>query len=285
MRSPLWKYSLILSCVLAVLSGRAEAQECGDADGNGAVSVTDGVQTLRAAADLSSSCTLDACDVDGSGGITVTDGVNVLRKAAGLPITEKCPNRNARIESLLGSSLQIFGALTKARPAGARAAEALPCENDGTFEEFENSIFFDFCQLDDVIFDGVISAPSANVIEFDGLDLIDAATEDLLITVESGSISVRDVQGSLVLSGPLEVSTDDLDGFLSITFVDVTLDPAGIIVGGALELDVTDAGIEGVVAIRLGLTDATILPVTVIFDDQTTLDFTFDTVSGDLTQV
>jgi hypothetical protein len=64
---------------------------CGDADLSGTVTVTDGVQTLRAAADLSSSCTPARCDVDGNGTISVTDGVNVLRAAAGLSFTANCP--------------------------------------------------------------------------------------------------------------------------------------------------------------------------------------------------
>ncbi len=64
---------------------------CGDADGDGAVTVTDGVLTLRAAAALSSPCTAAQCDVDGSGAVTVTDGVNVLRAAAGLPFASNCP--------------------------------------------------------------------------------------------------------------------------------------------------------------------------------------------------
>ena len=63
---------------------------CGDADGSGAVTVTDGVQTLRAAAALESTCTLARCDVNANGTITVTDGVQVLRAAAGLPITGTC---------------------------------------------------------------------------------------------------------------------------------------------------------------------------------------------------
>ncbi len=65
-------------------------QLCGDADGSGTITVTDGVLTLRAAAELSTSCTVEVCDVDGSGGISVTDGVNVLRAAAGLPATLTC---------------------------------------------------------------------------------------------------------------------------------------------------------------------------------------------------
>jgi cysteine-rich repeat protein len=63
---------------------------CGDADGDGNVTVTDGVQALRAAADLSTVCTPARCDVDGSGAVTVTDAVLVLRTAADLPVTGDC---------------------------------------------------------------------------------------------------------------------------------------------------------------------------------------------------
>lgn len=70
------------------LAGSAEV--CGDADGNGVVNVTDGVQTLRAAAGLPSPCTLARCDVNGNGEISVTDGVQVLRGAAGLPLAGTC---------------------------------------------------------------------------------------------------------------------------------------------------------------------------------------------------
>ena len=65
---------------------------CGDADGSGAVTVSDGVNVLRGAAGLTSSCTqLAVCDVDGSGAVSVTDGVNVLRAAAGLSANLTCP--------------------------------------------------------------------------------------------------------------------------------------------------------------------------------------------------
>lgn len=63
---------------------------CGDADGNGALSVTDGVIVLRSAAGLATTCSA-SCDVDGSGSVTVTDGVNVLRRAAGLTGAAACP--------------------------------------------------------------------------------------------------------------------------------------------------------------------------------------------------
>ena len=73
----------------AVEVDTAGAGAC-DVDGDGRVSVTDGVNVLRAAAGLPSTCgSGDAgpCDVDGDGRVSVTDGVNVLRAAAGLAST------------------------------------------------------------------------------------------------------------------------------------------------------------------------------------------------------
>ncbi len=64
---------------------------CGDADGSGAITVSDGVNVLRGAAGLPNTCTsLAVCDVDGNGVMSVTDGVNVLRAAAGLPVDLSC---------------------------------------------------------------------------------------------------------------------------------------------------------------------------------------------------
>lgn len=65
--------------------------ECGDADGSGAITVSDGVNVLRGAAGLPNSCmSLAVCDADANGVMSVTDGVNVLRAAAGLPVDLSC---------------------------------------------------------------------------------------------------------------------------------------------------------------------------------------------------
>ncbi|MBI3767273.1 MAG: hypothetical protein HY271_02140 [Deltaproteobacteria bacterium] len=66
------------------------AQVCGDPDGSGTLTVTDGVQVLRGAAGLSSGCSEQICDVDSSGHVDVTDGVAVLRVAANLGATITC---------------------------------------------------------------------------------------------------------------------------------------------------------------------------------------------------
>ena len=68
---------------------------CGDADGSGTASVSDGVLVLRAAAGLPSPCTNARCDADGDGRIGITDGVQVLRFAAGLPASLLCTSDGA----------------------------------------------------------------------------------------------------------------------------------------------------------------------------------------------
>src|SRR5262249_25682298 len=127
----------------------------------GSVSVTDGVQTLRFAAGLSSSCTLEKCDVDGNGAVTVTDGVNVLRKAAGLTIAENCQSRDAKVAPLLRNTVPIFGGLTKTS-GGAQAADAANlCENEGqggtsTFDPNLGELDFTNCLIDGLLYDGTI---------------------------------------------------------------------------------------------------------------------------------
>ncbi len=64
---------------------------CGDPNGSGDVTVTDGVLVLSAAAGLDTACTPAICDVNGSGAVSVTDGIVLLRIAAGLGATLDCP--------------------------------------------------------------------------------------------------------------------------------------------------------------------------------------------------
>lgn len=91
---------------MAVWPAMARAETCGDANGNGTITVTDGVQVLRAAAALSSDCTNERCDVNASGAVTVTDGVAVLQAAAALPITLTCPSADIEIRALGSLALQ-----------------------------------------------------------------------------------------------------------------------------------------------------------------------------------
>jgi len=85
-----WGIRLFLAAALAAgipTASPVHAQLLCDVDGDGLVSDVDGVNVLRAAALLSSACTLARCDTDGDGAITDVDGVNTLRAAAGLGST------------------------------------------------------------------------------------------------------------------------------------------------------------------------------------------------------
>lgn len=74
--------------MLATAGIGGAAALCGDADGDDAVSVGDGVRILRAAVGLGGFAA--ACDLDADGKLTVTDAVLALRRAAGLPIGDAC---------------------------------------------------------------------------------------------------------------------------------------------------------------------------------------------------
>jgi hypothetical protein len=121
---------LLCLMIAVLLAPPAIAELCGDADGSAAVTVTDGVNSLRAAAGLPGPCTADSrrCDVDGDGAVSVTDGVAVLRVAAGLTlsIAVPCPRLQGPVPTPIstanGAVAEIFGVMTKVRSvAGVEA--------------------------------------------------------------------------------------------------------------------------------------------------------------------
>lgn len=108
-------HTLLSLAVLLAWSASADAHPtafvCGDADGTGSVTVTDGVQVLAGAADLGGNCasSANACDVDGDGRNTVTDGVAVLRQASGLPAVSQCASPVVGDESVARTSVPLPG--------------------------------------------------------------------------------------------------------------------------------------------------------------------------------
>lgn len=85
--------SLAASSASPIATAGAAPDRCADANGDGAVTLSDGVQALRTAVGLRSTCNDFRCDVDGSGAITISDGIGILRRAADLPSTGtyECP--------------------------------------------------------------------------------------------------------------------------------------------------------------------------------------------------
>lgn len=286
MSSSSWRSFLGACCAILLFGVPASAQVCGDADGNGQVSVTDGVQALRAAAALTNTCTAARCDVDGNGSISVTDGVNILRKAASLPITENCPNTEAQIEELLQNTLPIFGQLTKVGGgAAAQVAEVFACDNSEGFFEIDDEtgeITFTNCQLDVFLYDGTLSSDDGGNTVFFDISFVDLTTDESFSIF--GDLGFRATQTGGVIAGSLDVSFADL-GEISVVFEEVQTDFEDNFVGGSVLFDATDSGIQGVVGIRVGFTTDVVVPVSVILDDQSVLDFDFDTFSGELTPV
>ncbi|MCC6767118.1 MAG: hypothetical protein IT293_20880 [Deltaproteobacteria bacterium] len=285
MSSSTWKFLAAIVACSVLSAGSASAQTCGDADGSGTVTVTDGVQTLRAAAGLGTTCTAAACDVDGSGSITVTDGVNVLRKAAGIPITEACPGTNlgTQVESLLGTALARFGFLTKGgAAAGARAAFEQPCDNDGGFlviDDQTGAISYDNCELGGIRLDGFLATNSGGM-EF-GITFTDLATGDF--ETMSGNVSDRVVGGTYVTSGFFSYDSSSFGAF-DIGFDELTVDSSsGNFVGGSLVFSVDDGALEDVETIRLNFNPTNVALVEVTLSDDSVVPFNYDLVSGELT--
>lgn len=271
----------------AILAADASAQTCGDADGNGVVTVTDGVQTLRAAASLGSTCTAAACDIDGSGAITVTDGVNVLRKAAGLAITESCPggSLDAQIQALLGTALPTFGFLTKGGAASlARAAFEQPCDNAGGFliiDDQTGAVSYDNCEIGGVRLEGFF-AGNANGAEFD-VTFTDLSTGDF--ETLAGNFSERAVGEGAVFSGRFAYDSSSFGGF-DIGFDELAVSPSSeFFVGGVVEFSVDDGLLENVDTIRLIFNPTTIALVEVDLTGGGVVPFNYDLVSGDLTPI
>lgn len=104
--------AVVFAPFAAAAASTAQAQVCGDADGNGQVSVTDGVNVLRAVAGLPSACTVAACDTNGDRIIAVTDGVQVLRAVAAL--SSNC----SAVDDITELTTSVFGGIRKVVEGG-----------------------------------------------------------------------------------------------------------------------------------------------------------------------
>jgi hypothetical protein len=238
---------IMLGFVVAVGAANvqsATAQTCGDANDDDAVSVTDGVQALRAAASLSSSCG-EGCDVDGSGSISVTDGVNILRKAAGLSFTAACEFTGEEANEVVTPSTGIFDAIGKIPGiGGAEAAGTAECDNDGTVNVDQNGAqafaAFVNCEIGGIILDGALSRATfgqGEVLAFDALTITRIKTGRALTF--SGQLTIAISQEGRRLSGTLDVDSEARGSFI-VRFTRV------LIIGGSprdggLLIDLGDA--------------------------------------------
>lgn len=263
--------------VLAGATGVVRAQTCGDPDGSGSVTVTDGVNVLREAAVLPSSCDVDPrlCDVDGSGTVTVTDGVNVLRAAAQLGGALTCPGTAQTIAPVVGqvqAALEIGLGFIPGQPA--QAAAVSQCDS-GTVDIQETRTTFDQCRFGQLVFDGTIVQVTGGIEFAFRLALVD-------------STEFIDLGGTLsfdgeTLNGTLVVASGSFDAF-QITFENVTrlLSDLGTPVGGLIRIETGVGGalIGNVRAVEEIFNGDQPVTIRAILDDDTVQTFVYDPISG-----
>lgn len=291
------------------LAPLAAAHDCGDADDSGSVTVTDGVQVLRSAAGLSSTCSqhADSCDVDGSGTTSVSDGVNVLRKAAGLTITESCPGGGddtaavAEVTDVLVPFLDLglkeVPSVNIASADVVRPAATEDCEDGGSRTTSQSgvkiTVSFDACRVSEAglgsfQFDGSIVAQlgfgSASVtFEFIVTDLSNQKVVDFDGTLTG---TPRLGGGFVVDGGPLSVrGANEGPEIFRLTFNDLTVDGDGHLVSGSVEAEDTSDSFDlktAEVEVEDGSSTAS---VHVVFDDDSEKDYQLNLQTGDLTPV
>jgi hypothetical protein len=170
----------------------ARAQICGDANASGAVTVTDAVQMLRAAAGLATVCSADICDMNLDGGITVTDGVVALRVVAQLETAPSCLADQARgVVERTQNVLQIgLGVL----PSALQAAATVPCPDGGSSENTGNGLTDVDCRQGDFVSNGSVTFAAV------------AGTQDRQASFQGFSVQRLSTGETLVSSGTLTFS-------------------------------------------------------------------------------
>ena len=277
---------------LLLAAGSAQAQLCGDADGNGTVGVTDGVEALRAGAGLPSSCTLEVCDIDRSGAITLTDGVTILRKAAGLPISQNCAAGgffNSELATILRKTQPLFDTVlpTIVTDDGGPEEEIIPCDNsfeDGELiitrdAEFGETLYeFADCELDRTLFSGELLLMGGGIEV--ALDVSDPDGDEIL-SFEGTLIRTILAAGSR-FSDALDVFPDlffDLGDFV-VSLRGLEFADDGSLRSGSAFFDFGDAELEGILAAEAFYDGSNLVRVLVTLEDRSTREALFDLNTG-----
>jgi hypothetical protein len=196
---------------------------CADTDGNGNVTVTDGVLILRAAAELPSTAPEGLSDLNLDGQITVTDGVLALRAAAELPPTLTCPADQARLaQGRTTGILEIGIAAVPAANATAAIAQVgndcpdgpvTPCPGGGQTLCQPGRVEDQNCREGEVVTNGVIliSAGPPITATFDTFSATNLLTSETISS--SGGLELRSETGDTVVDGTLTRSSNLLGEF------------------------------------------------------------------------
>jgi hypothetical protein len=277
----------LIALSLALLPAVAPAQIfkiCGDVDDNDAVTVSDGVQVLRAAAGLTSDCTDAICDVDVNGSIGVTDGVIVLRKAAGLSITQNCIPDDGTINQQVAHLIQRTQPLVSdvLRTVVQRRNETIDnsfeCDNgsDGTYDvsflDGQQDGSFSDCLIGNTLVNGDVE--NANDDPLLAVEIGDVRTEETISfegTNGSALLGVNIEGGGIKYSGRLDAFPTferfDTSDFLLVVS-NLQVGPTGYPLGGSISFELTeDSAVPDVRRIRIFYDGSNLARVEVTFTD------------------
>ena len=285
---------MLMALGLAVTAHPAAAQIfkiCGDVDDSKDVTVTDGVQVLRAAAGLESDCTPEICDADVSGTIGVSDGVIVLRKAAGLDITENCIPDDGRIglelNYLIKSTQPIVSEVlgTLVAHKSELLDHSLVCDHnagtiDFTASDGQLDASFDECVLKSSLVSG--DAENANRAPLLTVDVGSPGSDDV-ISFEShtdfGLLGVNTTRG-FKLSGVLD-ATPDFGGFdvglYLVELSSVEISPTGVVLAGSMKLDFdAESNVTGIHEAQVVYDGSNLAHVIVTLSDGSVRNYKFE---------
>ena len=275
----------VLSLWLVSAVAPVAAQVCGDADGSGTVTVTDGVVTLRAAAGLETACTPATCDVDGNGAVTVTDGVNVLRQAAELPAFNACPGGSTGQPQSVLRELQTL--LTIGLPY-ATGTKVTGCANDGTVEDLppdQDGVDTEFfsCQVGSVLIEGdIIVAPALLTFSFLAVTTADENEDD--IANYDGSLTLGTSGAGRSLNGTIDFDSESAGPLLPLTFADTVIVGAQL-TSGTATLDLTDSDIvDAFTSLVLTFDGSGVAQVQATQSNGGTANYRFTIATGDVQQ-
>jgi hypothetical protein len=212
-----------------VLTGAlVRAQPCGDANGDGKVTVVDAVNSLRAAADLSNDCTLERCDLNLDGAVTVADGVRTLRMAAELDKSTCTLEIGAGVVARTQGIMDVGVAVVPSTSA-TTAPATVQCPDGGSFDGTETTLSYVDCRDGDFVSNGVVNltAVAGNAdrqATFDDFVVVRVSTGETLRSSGTLVFSPRGTQ--LAVNGTIARSSNVLGEFTD-AFQDVIADTAG----------------------------------------------------------
>jgi len=285
----------VIACVV-LLAASAQAQPCADPDGDGDITEADGVIALLAASGVETDCSLTICDINTDGVINDTDAVLVFRKAAELEVEENCIETTSgpvdqrvvilvqRVLPFLQEPFQFVPQIGGLPTPDPNEPTLVNCDNfgDGEIEtendDFETTITFFECLIDNTFFDGeILDGPQFAV----DVTAIDNFTEEE-IGYSAESLQVSDLGTALRISGDLDASPffdtvileDAADFVLELFNLEITFGTT--LLNGRATLDLQDAELPGLQRIVLEFDGTNIIIVTVTDDNITDSVFLYD---------